>query len=460
MGMNLVITDAGVENSIYAQVEKGFNILISGFSVSDIAGDLDPARTTVNTEWYSGPLGSGNRLTQNSVQLKFNIPALVTTEDMHIRELYVWAEDSLGTPYLFAIAQPSTTKLYTPSSNLIFNIQLTMNNINIGDIYQYVFTQATEIETHNTDPNAHPLFLERMEQVGSFAQESDREYVGQTIDQFALPLIVHSEVSNLKVVYKDAVEGQYMLAINDNSTKSVLSGIYIEDRNMVVNHGIIDFTHSYAPFTNLYLSASVAGEITDSYTTKMVGIALPENKIFINIIDLIKFGSIIGGGGGAGSFIPFMGLIAPLDETINGVKLLGFSDEMQSIVFNFKLPSGYVSGSQLVLTGGSFFTEAITGNLLMQATTTLYKVGVTNLNDNTNQYISTNTEVLAPDTSFNYGELSNIDLTNSSGEINGLLVEENDIIKIEIKRSLTVTVPLEDIVYIPVHCFEPKKVLN
>lgn len=461
MATNVILTDQGISNSIIAQQEKGFDILVKGFGVSETAGELESDRTTTNPEWYTGALGAGIRINNNTVELRFSIPAGADTVDRYVKEIYIYADDNLGGQYLLAIAQPDPDRLYTPSGALIFRIQMTIQNINVGDIYQFIYTQAQDISEHDENPNAHPLLRERMGQVGSFAQEVDRVWIGQTIDQFALSLIIDSGVSDMDAVYFDTTSSTYKQAVNGTTPAQYVTGIYIEANDMVIKGGIIDYTHSLDAYTNIYLSSSVAGELTTAYSTKLIGHTLPDNKLFIDIKDLVKFGSILGGGS-AGSFIPIIGNIAPVEEFVSGMDLLGFSDNNQEMYFNFKVPEGYVAGNLLALMGGVFYcSNTTTGKVLMKAATTLLKKGNSNLTESTNVHISTNIEANVAAITNDMALIGNIDLTDSTGKINSVDVEAGDILKIRLYRDTdNESASVDDTVLIPRTCFEPKKQLN
>lgn len=87
----------------------------------------------------------------------------------------------------------------------------------------------------------------------------------------------------------------------------------------------------------------------------------------------------------------------------------------QTLYAEFKVPSWYVTGTQINL-NLPFYTPGTTGNVLFTATTTLIRNTVDNFNSTSLQYTSTNTAVSLPGGA-NIPKMVTIDLTSSTGQI-------------------------------------------
>ncbi len=459
--LNTILTNDGLSNSIIAQDNRGFFIKIKAFGVSDIAGALDQTRTSGNTEWYSGLIAYGHKINANTIEVMCVIPPSAIGENKNVEELYLYGEDTLGATFLLTISHPGPVALYTPTAELSFKIQLTIQNLNVSSVYQFVYTQAQEILAHNLDPNAHPPIRTILNKHGVYVQEVNRKWSGQTIDGFVIDKL-DAAVIDFDAVYWHDGDSDFKQGVQDDSDAQDIIGLYIEDTESIVSEGIVDYTHSLDAFTNVFLSKTNAGELSTNYSAIMIGYTLPDNKLYISIKNLVKYGAVVGGSGGSGSFMPIMGDIAPIEDLIDGLDLLGFAhNSEQSIFFNFKLPEGYVAGSKLVLAGGSFYCEtAISGDVLFKAETALLKKGSHVFGTFSDIHDSINSEVTVSSTLGEQTLIGNIDLTDNSGQINGTDVEEGDVLRIRVYRDITneTTSALDEAKMIRT-CFEPKKVL-
>lgn len=460
MALNSIILNDGMSQSIIAQNERGFFIKVKSFGVSEIAGALDPTRTTPNTEWYSGLIAYGQKINDNTIEVMCTIPPSAISTNKNVEELYLYGEDMSGTEFLLVLAHPDPVALYTPTSELSFRLQVTIQNLNVSSVYQFIYTQAQEIAEHNLDINAHQPIQTILNQHGIYTSEINRLWNGQFVDNFVSDKM-DTPVSNMEAVYWHSGDNKYKQGVADGSSAQDILGIYIEGKEVIVSGGIIDYPHSLAPFTNMYLSTTIAGEITDTYSQIMIGYVLPDNKLFISIKNLIKYGSVIGGGGGAGSFMPIMGDVSPIETFEDGLDLLNFDSSLsQEIYFNFKIPEGYVSGSELVLAGGNFYINTTSGKVLFRADTVLLKKGVHVLGTYSLTYTSTNSEVTVPSTLGEQAQIGNIDLTDNLGQIGGVYVEEGDILRIRVYRDISnESAPATSEARMIRTCFEPKKIL-
>jgi len=302
--VNSVITNSGVEESILAQAEQGFFIRISSFGVSETSGVLDVTRTTSNSEWFKSLISSAVKVDANTVQINCNIPpnaidAITTLPVSGVKsaaEIYIYAFDENDVEYLFAIGQPDITELYSPAASLTLRFSFRIINTSVDNIYQFLYTQANEINDHNNDFNAHPHLQENLERFGIYDQFLERSYNGQLIDNFPAT----EDVDDNNAVYLDTINNIYRQALFDGTEKEIAVGVYSDKRKTVVFRGIIDFNHTSDPYTNLYLSPSVLGGISESATDILIGYALPNNRIMVTPQDIRK--RVGASGGGSASF--------------------------------------------------------------------------------------------------------------------------------------------------------------
>lgn len=149
----------------------------------------------------------------------------------------------------------------------------------------------------------------------------------------------------------------------------------------------------------------------------------------------VELANLIGGGGGAGGSTAWIyGDISPLSEFANGLDVYSFDNASpQELFLNVVVPDSYKTGDQIQLVNSKCFIDNATDNLLFRCETTLIQDGDA-FDTTTNQHTSTNTELVL--TSANVLlNVGNIDLTDGSGEINGVAVAAGDILKIRLYRD-------------------------
>lgn len=148
----------------------------------------------------------------------------------------------------------------------------------------------------------------------------------------------------------------------------------------------------------------------------------------------VQITNLIAGSGG-GSFQWQLGDVAPVEEFENNVDVLSFThtSSLAEIYAMAIVPVKYRAGDQIQLIGSKIYTPASSGNILIRTVTTLLRDGdiVTSL---TNQHTSTNTE-LTVSASNTVIDLGNIDLTDVSGQINGIAVAPSDTLIIRFYRD-------------------------
>lgn len=219
--------------------------------------------------------------------------------------------------------------------------------------------------------------------------------------------------------------------------------------NAWITIGRVDIANfGLLPLTGGTLSAALLFSNTD-YMKLPVGTSLqrpgsPANGMIrfnstLSIFEGYKSGawSQIGGGGGGGGALrwiqgpnsPTVELDLAYNEAYKFQSGLG-----QTIYTQVKVPKGYTAGSQVKLYT-PFYSPDDSGTALITATSTLIRPGTTLYNAITNQYTSTNTAVTLGAT-VNIPQMVTMDLTDSSGQINSVAIQADDIIGIALSRGV------------------------
>lgn len=153
-----LLTTEGLANCIRMANNGGWHIYPTKFAVSDVIGEINANRTTLDTFdiWYDAPISG--RVVQNSETIEFlcTIPPAAAAEMKYIREIYLFAETSDGAEFLLGLCGIDGTAAYDPAGSIKFRIIISIQNLNLMDLFVFKYTQAAEIEDHNNDPNAHP----------------------------------------------------------------------------------------------------------------------------------------------------------------------------------------------------------------------------------------------------------------------------------------------------------------
>lgn len=145
------------------------------------------------------------------------------------------------------------------------------------------------------------------------------------------------------------------------------------------------------------------------------------------------------GGGGGGSLKWFEDANAPVEVPDSFWRFRQFEALLgQAIYTVFKVPSTYVAGTQITLRA-NFKNADTSGNVLVQTVATLNRPGTDLYTSVANQRTSTNAAVTMSGATQNKLQSISLDLTDSSGEINGVAVSANDYILIKLTRSVSDT---------------------
>lgn len=280
MALNGIITQEGISKSIDSANNAGFQITPIKFGVSESVGLFDASRTINDLEpvWYEGSISAFIKIDDNTVQFNCNIPAGISPNPKFTQEIYLIANDGTN-DFLLAFVQPTSELTYDPEGELRIRFQVSCGDVEIANLYNFNYTQATEISDHNNDSNAHPDIQEKLKDFGIYIN-SPNAFNGQFIDSYP---VVGSSVGDRQAVYWNSITNRYEPALATDPTAKNAIGVYLADRDTVIYEGVIDFVNASPAFTKVYLSTSVAGLLTLSPSDTIVGYTLPNNKIFISI---------------------------------------------------------------------------------------------------------------------------------------------------------------------------------
>ena len=183
--------------------------------------------------------------------------------------------------FLLGLAQPTDPIPYFPSMGS-YTLRPIMVCSNTGDpnLYQFPYTQATDVSNHNLDPNAHPLIRATLEKAGMYVQISDHDYVGQSFDE--IPVFEFGAETENSLVYLKA-NGKYEKALADGTiAEKNLIGV-VKDGIVKTLQGFFNIgTHGYTIGDLVYLSNTVAGAFTTTATTCKIGIVVSSTTVYLD----------------------------------------------------------------------------------------------------------------------------------------------------------------------------------
>jgi len=141
----------------------------------------------------------------------------------------------------------------------------------------------------------------------------------------------------------------------------------------------------------------------------------------------------VGSGSGVGAYLAFYpdpgG--SPVEVEDAGLVYFDFEDEEDQILWGFlKIPSGYQAGQQLKLKMDVESDETGSAQLIMQTQSYLVRAGTDAMSANSNSHTDT--------ASYSPGAVAvtelELDLTDASGQVNGVAVSAGDILKVAISK--------------------------
>lgn len=199
-----LITSEGLANCIRMANNGGWHIYPTKFCVSDVIGEIDATRTTLDMfeTWYEAPISG--RIVQNSETIEFlcTIPPGASADTRYIREIYLLAETTDGAQFLLGLCGIDGTAVYDPAGSIKFRIIVSIQNLNLMNLFVFKYTQAAELEDHNNDPNAHPDLSAAIEGVGkpTIIYNNYTASAGQTlfVDTSSGPITIQLPRTGLK----------------------------------------------------------------------------------------------------------------------------------------------------------------------------------------------------------------------------------------------------------------------
>jgi hypothetical protein len=154
---NMTITNEGISKARQANETPGWYIIPKKFGVTQSQGALSATRTTSSmyTTWYGEEFSGVYPIETTKMVNSVVIAPDAYASDINIGEIYFIYETSDGEEFLFAIAQPASTLIFTPGVAQDYAFSFTLNNTNVLDVYEINYTFPQDIEDHNNDVTAH-----------------------------------------------------------------------------------------------------------------------------------------------------------------------------------------------------------------------------------------------------------------------------------------------------------------
>ncbi len=149
-----------------------------------------------------------------------------------------------------------------------------------------------------------------------------------------------------------------------------------------------------------------------------------------------------GGGGGPGTLQWYIGSSnPPLDVVITGgsnngnmVKSFDYLDD-STMFCKIKVPQSYVAGTQIFLKRGQSFSADNAGNFLFRTKTFILRAGLSGTLSAITPYTSTNAQQAVNGSVNLITAVSDIDLTDASGQVTGVAVVAGDVLLVQFYRA-------------------------
>lgn len=181
-----LFTSIGLSKTIDADSNEGFYIHPEKFGISRNVGPLDPSRTGPNAgEWFVANISSRTVVDYNTIKFICTIPPGSSLVVENVKEIYIYAKDSLNNDFLLALGQPTENIIYDPDGTITLEIQISLVDVDLTANYIFNYTQATELAEHVTDPSAHPEISDAMAKAGIFVVGGSIpfDYQGQDFEE-------------------------------------------------------------------------------------------------------------------------------------------------------------------------------------------------------------------------------------------------------------------------------------
>jgi len=183
-------------------------------------------------------------------------------------------------------------------------------------------------------------------------------------------------------------------------------------------------------FLNI-IQEEIAGLIEYAGLTLDQADAYPTNDV-TQLRQAIQILASSGGGGSGAQWQENPGDAPTTVEENGGLVYLFEAGSTSKLNLFLKVPEGYVSGRQITAKIGHYSPSA-SNTQLLKAISTLVRDGTDAFDSTTNQRTTTNTALT--NTVAKQLRMSTLDISDSSGQINGVAVTPGDMIKISLYRD-------------------------
>jgi hypothetical protein len=244
-----------------------------------------------------------------------------------------------------------------------------------------------------------------------------------------------------------ANEATFNAAFVSKTADSTVASTITQDKEMILKHQSAPTTPA-AEYSKLYVKSDdkvytknssgdekLVGANTLSELDDVDVTGASDGEVLTRVGGQWVGAAASGGGGGGGALLPyaFDDSPAPISQVFQGLDVLSFSKAAgQFIVYNYKVPQGYVPGLQIDMSFMFLSEDDTTDEIEWKARATLYKIGDA-ISSPSGQHVST-TAAIELDTALELLDIT-LDLTDGSGEINSVAVAPGDLIRIEVFRD-------------------------
>jgi hypothetical protein len=279
--------------------------------------------------------------------------------------------------------------------------------------------------------NGGILTLDKVGEIQTFSTDSDGTEVlvaSSRVDaiQNHTPTELGVEVRHYSVVQGETVPTEYMrintgIVLFRNVTAEEITATALNNA-AVVTPSRLDVKQDTESNLSTYALTATNGQI----------VFATDSKAYFGVLDTEIVP--LGGGAGGSSLVWDKDFNGPVSSSVEGVKIELFDDESdQAIYAMVSVPSSYRAGKPISLLGGLVATEETSGNIFFKTFSSIFKSGVV-LGSGPSQHTSTNTELTATATPNELISVGVLDLTDSSGEIDGVPVAPGDRLLVELVR--------------------------
>lgn len=143
----------------------------------------------------------------------------------------------------------------------------------------------------------------------------------------------------------------------------------------------------------------------------------------------------LGGGGGGGSISWEEGSLSPVRGSEYGLSIYQFEAGLsQNLYTAIPVPSSYIAGRPIAIKI-SIYCDSSSGNILLNAVSTLIRNATDALSSTTNQRTTTNAAIALSAGTVTEPQRVTLDITSSTGTINSVAVAAGDLILVDVRRA-------------------------